>query len=188
MVDDIAAWQKYAREVQQNQESYAKEVQLDARAIAQIGHAQYGSAAWDEMVDTCAGAVARRSGCDENVAQALLTDAIRQLDDPHVVVEHLHRNPDRLERIMDMPLPAQRAEFARIEAQHAPHGRAQGGKNPAWKTIRNAEGRVSDADWRTNGGANLSDAAWAKEFDRRAAEKHGIKPGRFRSASGMGTR
>jgi hypothetical protein len=159
--------------------AYAAEIRLHGRAIAARGTDTYG-AEWDPMVDRVAKAIAARAGCSIEDAQTRLTEATRGFDDPIEIIRTMSEDPERLQKMLSMPAYALSAEMGRIEAQNSPHGRriGAGSGRPAWMTSDH-EGRTSDSDWNRYGGNHLDDAAWSKEFDRRAEQRFGIAPGRF---------
>jgi hypothetical protein len=132
--------------------------------IIEIGHTHYGRAQFDEA----SAAVAAGLG---NKAQQFMAQ-VRGFDKPHEIVTHLADNPSRLEALAKLSPEQMGTEIARIEAQMSPHGRPAFGADPAWKNPAVKSGRVSDMDWKTTGGANLSDAQWHAEYDRRQEQRN----------------
>jgi hypothetical protein len=130
--------------------------------IIDLGRREYGS----EQFDADSQAVAEKLG---NRTQEFMVLA-RQMDHPHRIIKHLADNTNALDAISKMPTPRAIVELARIESRSASYGHVQTFAQPAWKSPE-MKGRVSDADWATNGGANLSDREWNREFDRRWAER-----------------
>jgi hypothetical protein len=130
--------------------------------LVEYGRKAQGTAAFDDAAQTLVDTL----GNDK--AQLFVADAM-QFNSPDQVIMHLANNPARLEKLGRLP-PAQRAvEVARIEAEYSSHGHATTEATPAWKQTHKGGGRVSDADWKSNYGANLTDKQWHAEWDRRHA-------------------
>jgi hypothetical protein len=144
------------------QQNAAAQHQHDLGEIIELGRKEFGSDAFDADSEVVAGKL--------GVKTAEFMWLAKQMDHPHRLVKHLADNPKRLEALAQMPLARQAVELARIESQSAPHGHVSTYAQPAWQAPE-MRGRVSDSDWNANGGANLSDKAWHKEYDRRMAER-----------------
>ena len=153
--DEVAALQ--AHYGQGAQPSLAKDID----GIIEVGHVHYGKAAFDEASQNVADVLGEKSGP--------VMDMLRAFDKPHDVIAHLGDNPARLKAFAALTPERQRVELARIEAQLG--GPVRMGADPAWKAPEMKTSRVADEDWKTSFGANLSDAQWNKEFDRRQAAR-----------------
>lgn len=140
-------------------ETHAREVDQ----IIEIGRNQFGAANFDDAADVVAKKLGPRS--QEFMAIA------RQFDRPHEIVAHLANNESRLDQLSKLSTERQIIELGRIEAQFAPHGNVNTGADPLWKTPAVRSGRVSDEEWSRHAGEGLSERQWAREFDRRMAER-----------------
>jgi hypothetical protein len=135
----------------------------DVGEISELGRQDFGSEDYDNSLQT----VIEALGDDENGNQ--VAALLREAKAPHVVVYELGRDPETAKRFARMN-PVQRAqEIGRVE-QEKLGTPVRSGAAPTWRQIAGS-GRLSDAEWKSNYGANLTDAQWNREFDRRMGLK-----------------
>lgn len=132
--------------------------------IVEQGRRDFGTQTFDDASQVVAGALGERT------PDIML--ALRQFDNPAEIVMHLGGNEAQLKAIAKMPTAQQIVELARIEARLSSEHVPSAGALPKWKSEGARTGRVSDTDWGQNFGANLSERAWHKEFDRRQSARN----------------
>jgi hypothetical protein len=157
-----------ARRAQAQHEMALAQHQHEVDRIVEIGRQTFGSKQFDEDSAVFAEALGDKT--------LPVMAALRQFDAPHAIVKHLADNPRRLAEIAKMPDARQIVELARIESQAAPHGHTETSREPAWKASPPDSSRVSDEEWRANGGSRLTDDQWTREFNRRHKERFGTVP------------
>jgi hypothetical protein len=137
--------------------------QKDISDIVDIGRTEFGSDTFDQHSHV----IAEKFGDRRREFMAVAS----QFDAPHRIIVHLSDNPRRLETIAKLPTHRMIAEIAKIESEMSPHGHSETFAEPSWRRPESRTGRVSDSDWKRNYGANLSDAQFDKEFNRRMTER-----------------
>jgi hypothetical protein len=166
----MADYQDPAQVVQQlNQqlEQEGRRLYADGHAIVENGRERHGAATMDAAVQDLTEALG-----DAGVNQ--LVNLARGYNQPADLIVHLSNNPDRLKRLARMSVEEANVELARIESQMSPHGRAQGGKEPAWRQAAKTGGRTTEEDWRRDYGSDiLDDQEWSRRWDRRELRKMG---------------
>jgi len=150
-------------EAQRIQQAQIQEHAREVNEIYEMGEQEYGAAPFAESSQI----FADKTGDRKHELLAMM----RSMEDPAALITHLANNEQQLERLAKLSPDRQRTELSRIEAQMSSHGHVSTGPAPRWKQPAARTGRVSDSDWKTTYGANLTDAQWHKEFDRRMAEK-----------------
>jgi len=135
--------------------------------IIELGQNSYGKKDFDEASQVVADVLGEKA--------VNLMALVRGFDHPAEIVMHLAGNEQRLKDFAKLRPEQQGTELFRIEAQMSPFGQVRSGADPAWKDPEIRKGRVSDGEWSQNGGANLSDAQWHREYDRRMADKGGSR-------------
>jgi hypothetical protein len=163
------------QELRQLLEQEGQRLYAHGAAIKQSGHQRHGAKVFDDAIQDVTNKLGN-AGVDQLVFLA------REYHHPDDLIVHLSNNPDRLEKLARMTPAEANTELACIEAQHSPHGRAQGGKEPAWRQAVKTGGRISRDDWRRNGGDDLKDdAEWSRQWDaeQRRRMNEGRRSGRF---------
>jgi predicted ester cyclase len=135
------------------------EFQKNVADLIKHGHETHGTEAFDEARRAVDAALGPHS--DEFAATVVEHNA------PDQIIMHLAANENRLKKLATLPPAQRKVEISRIEAEYASHGHVSTSMTPAWKDSHSRGGRVSDADWKSNYGSNLTNDQWSKEWDRR---------------------
>lgn len=157
--------QQLFQQQQQMLQQQHQELVKDIDGVVDAGKSTYGVRAFDEAAQTVADALGQKSGA--------LMVVLRDFDHPEAVIMHLAGNERRLKELAKLPAARIGVEVARIEAQLNSFGHVQTGSEPAWKRLAAQKGRISEEDWRLNGGDSMkNDAEWSRQFDKRMAERN----------------
>jgi hypothetical protein len=172
MPDEPLNAEQLLAQLQQRAQQGAQEHSKNVEDLIEYGRTTQGSQAFDDASEVFV------STLGQERAQVVLADLVK-FNAPDRVLMDLTNDTARLERFSKLTAHQQAVEIARMEAQYASHGHVETGTTPAWKATHKNGGRVSDADWAHNYGANLSDKQWDREFDRRHAARMEKRGGRW---------